>query len=111
LYAFRTTTQIEKRADDYAKFWNKHNVSSYGFEFDNRTEPNGFIRLGQQVCDPPTDCDKPWVQLIDEFAETPVVEDIRFSTERPNSETDDDLRFLYPGDDQIVVYRMAQHGW
>lgn len=100
--------QVEKR-NDFSKFWNKHNVSSYGFEWGNRTEPNGFIRLGQQVCDPSTDCDIPWIKLIDIFAETPIVDDIRFSTERPYGETDEELRFLYPGDDQILADRFARH--
>ena len=87
----------------FKEWWQKHRITKkYGYEFGNRTEPNGFIRLGQQVCNPPSDCDLPWTELLDKFEETPVVTDIRFSTKPPYGKTDDDLRFLYPGDETIL---------
>lgn len=86
----------------FKEFWDEHNVSDYGFEWGNRTEPNGFIRLGQQICDPPSDCDRKWADLIDDFAETPHVEDIRFLQMRPYGETDEDLRFLNPEDPFVL---------
>jgi hypothetical protein len=93
----------EKR-DQFEAWWKEHDITGkYGYEWGKKTERNGFIRLGQQVCNPPSDCDLPWFDLIDMFAETPIVYDITFSTVLPYGEAETDLRFLYPGD--IAVLR------
>ena len=107
VWSLGNETEAEKRRD-FQQFWDEHNVSSYGFQWGNRSEPNGFIRLGQQVCDPPSDCDRQWIDLLEEFGETPIVDDIRFSQERPYGEMDEDLRFLYPGDDVVISERYAR---
>jgi hypothetical protein len=95
-------------------FWQKHDITNkYGFVWGNRSEPNGYIRLGQQVCYPPSDCDRPWVDLLDEFSETPIVDDIRFSREWPYGDGDENrLRFLYPGDEMFLEEQaIATHGF
>ena len=98
-------TEAEVR-DRFASWWQKHDMTGkYGYGWGNRSERNGFVRLGQQICDPPTDCDRDWRDLLDDFAQTPIVEDLTFSTERPYGETEDDLRFLYPGDDVVMAGR------
>ena len=48
--------------------------------------------MGQQVCDPPSDCDLNIEELLDVFATTPIIEDIEFSPTPPYPE--EQFRYL-----------------
>ena len=99
------------RRKAFKSWWDKNDLTgTYGWELGKKSEPNGFIRLGQQVCYPSSDCDRPWLELLDEFAETPHVKDIRFSTDWPYGQKDDHLRFMYPGD-EMVSKEQSKRWW
>ena len=95
------TNQAKK--DRFYNWWQENDITGkFGYQFGVHEQPNGFLRLGRQVCVPASDCDRTWLELMEEFARTPVVEDLRFSYHRPYGNSRDDLRWLYPGDEVIL---------
>ena len=108
VWTLNKEAEVEKERIFKFWWWYFGLTDKYGYQWGARHQRNGFIRLGQQVCDPPSDCDRAWPELLEAFAETPVVQDIRFSSDWPYGETESDLRFLYPGDDYVLAERAKQ---